>query len=123
MKTKILVYLILGVFLLNSCSNVENDMYVYEGVWSGQYGGNVDSGNWSIRIDTNKTVVGTFTSIQSSNSYPVIGVISENGVLNATISMGEITGEFSGHFMDNTAFGTWTNNTEDDSGTWNGTKL
>ncbi|MBU3027794.1 hypothetical protein [Zobellia galactanivorans] len=123
MKAKYFALVFLSVCILNSCKKEEDEILVLEGTWSGQYGGNVDIGNWSIQIDANKTAIGTFTSIQSSNSYQVIGVISENGVLNANIGMGEITGEFSGHFMDNTAFGTWTNNTEDDSGTWIGTKL
>lgn len=123
MKAKYLAFLILSVFLLNSCSSDENEIFVYEGMWSGQYVGNTDSGNWSIRIDINKSVIGTFTSIQSSNSYQIIGNISEKGILNATIGTSEIDGEFNGSFIDNYASGLWTSDTDDDSGSWTGVKL
>ncbi|VXA91485.1 hypothetical protein [Maribacter litoralis] len=123
MKATYFAFLILSVFLLNSCSSDENEIFVYEGMWSGQYVGNTDSGNWSIRIDINKSVIGTFTSIQSSNSYQIIGNISEKGILNATIGTSEIDGGFNGSFIDNYASGLWTSDTEDDSGSWTGVKL
>ncbi len=123
MKAKFFVYLFFSLVVLNSCSNEEDDVFVYEGYWSGQYTSNVDSGNWSIRIDMNKTVIGTFTPIQSSYSYQIIGTITENGVLNADIKTTEIVGEFSGTFIDDIASGLWTINGDDDSGSWTGVKL
>ncbi|MGO4921411.1 hypothetical protein [Maribacter spongiicola] len=115
--------LLFSLVVLNSCSNEEDDVFVYEGYWSGQYTSNVDSGNWSIRIDMNKTVIGTFTPTQSSYSYQIIGTITESGVLNADIKTSEIIGEFSGTFIDDIASGLWTMNSDDDSGNWTGVKL
>ena len=124
MKAKFFMYLLVCFGLLNSCSRDEGkEVFVHEGVWSGQYASDVDNGNWSMRIDMNKTVIGTFTSIQSSNSYQIIGTISENGVLSATIQTSEIIGEFSGNFYDNFASGLYMNNSEEDSGSWTGLRL
>ncbi|MBT2163521.1 hypothetical protein [Zobellia barbeyronii] len=123
MKAKYFALVFLSVCILNSCKKEEDEILVLEGTWSGQYAGNVDSGNWSIQIDANKTAIGTFTSIQSSNSYQVIGVISENGVLNATIGTSEVVGDFNGNLANEIGSGLWTNNKEEDSGSWTGIKL
>ena len=123
MKVKYFALLILSVCILNSCKKDDDDISVFEGNWSGQYAGNIDSGNWSIQIDANKTAIGNFTSIQSSNSYQIIGTISENGTLNATIGTSEVIGDFNGNFANDIGSGLWTNNNEEDSGSWTGLKL
>ena len=123
MKAKYFALVFLSVCILNSCKKEEDEILVLEGIWSGQYAGNIDSGNWSIQIDANKTAIGTFTSIQSSNSYQIIGVISENGILNATIGTSEVVGDFNGNFVNDIGSGLWTNNNEEDSGSWTGLKL
>ncbi|CAZ96575.1 hypothetical protein [Zobellia galactanivorans] len=123
MKAKYFALVFLSVSILNSCKKEEDEILVLEGAWSGQYAGNVDSGNWSIQIDANKTAIGTFTSIQSSNSYQVIGVVSENGVSNATIGTSEVVGDFNGNLANEIGSGLWTNNKEEDSGSWTGIKL
>jgi hypothetical protein len=123
MKAKYFALVFLSVCILNSCKKEEDEILVFEGIWSGQYAGNIDIGNWSIQIDANKTAIGTFTSIQSSNSYQIIGTISENGILNATIGTSEVVGDFNGNLANEIGSGLWTNNNEEDSGSWTGLKL
>ena len=112
------------IFLLFAFSCKKDEPFEkYEGSWSGSYTGD-DKGSWSVRIDDDGNVTGSATS-ESLPIFPInlLGTITEDGVYNAqaiTIFNEQVI--FQGQLSNNSAAGSWRNDSANFSGSWSGLK-
>ena len=122
---KIMYVPMLVLMMVNlSCSKDEQAQPINSsltGNWNGTYSGD-DRGIWVVSVDENGNVTGTATSSFTSDSSPITGKVTENGMLAATLGNTE-DGEFIGQLRENNeANGTWVDAGREMEGTWQGSK-
>jgi len=129
MKKTILIFLSISLItFLNSCSNNDDETIVqptdYQGIWNGTYSGD-DHGTWTATVDDNGVATGSATSEIYSATYSLNGTVNlENGQFSATIGEASTGAEFSGQFSvsntETTGSGSWTNESLNMTGVWEG---
>lgn len=128
MKTnKIMKYVLLltGLLFFIGCNSDDDssNQADFSGIWSGTFSGD-DSGTWNVTIDQNGNVSGIANSTVFSQEYSILGTVTSNGVLTATLGTSSIGGKFTGNLNNENGSGVWINTIAepDLSGTWSGVK-
>jgi hypothetical protein len=118
---KKLLYVCLAVaFIFTACSkSSSNDPSQFAGSWSGTFSGG-DNGTWAATISSSGAVNGNTSSVNGNGT--VTGSVTDNGSFSATVGSGSLGTIFSGQMSGNSGNGTWSNSSEDLSGTWSGNK-
>ena len=116
-------FLLTIIAILFSC-NGKDDEYVfpYTGAWAGTYSG-MDKGTWQADITTD----GKFTGTAASNLAPdfplnINGTVSNTGVIEASYTYIGVTASFMGQITGDEVVGTWSADTLNIGGTWEGSK-
>ncbi|MGV6845093.1 MAG: hypothetical protein ACWA42_03065, partial [Lutibacter sp.] len=93
---------------------------VYQGTWSGTFSGD-DSGTWTANIDKDGIATGSAYSTVYSTNYTLNGSVNlNNGEFTATVGEASTGAKFIGSFSQIAGEGTWTNETYNLSGVWEG---
>jgi len=111
-------------FIIVSCNDDDNDnpFEPYLGAWSGTYKGG-DTGSWTANIDNEGSISG-FAVSDSLQNFPMdlTGSLSETGEFEAEAFLLSNQIEFSGQLVNDSAFGTWVNFSQEIAGNWFGEK-
>ena len=123
-KQILLITIILAMITLSCSSNDDNDNPTseFQGIWTGTYSGEADSGTWTANIDSNGEVTGNTNSSVFNVSLQLNGNISSNGAFTATAGSASNGAEFNGQMTGTNGSGTWTNTNAGFSGNWSGSK-
>ena len=100
----------LGEFYGNEVSFTSNvTESVFKGFWSGGFTGN-DLGTWTLTVQNNGTMEGSFTSKDFNEIYSLSGFVDENGVIQASLALENTVGSFDGNLNNGEASGSYSVN-------------
>ena len=90
-----------------SFQSVESE---FKGLWSGDFTGE-DNGTWTLTVKDSGVVLGSFTSKDYNEIYSFSGSVDEDGELIASITSGNVVGNFNGNLNNESSLGSYTVNT------------
>ena len=82
---------------------------LFKGFWSGGFTGD-DLGTWTLTVQNNGTMEGSFTSKDFNEIYSLSGFVDENGMIQASLTLENAVGSFEGNLNNGEASGSYSVN-------------
>ena len=99
-----------GVFYGNEVSFTSDvTESLFKGFWSGGFTGD-DLGTWTLTVQNNGTMEGSFTSKDFNEIYSLSGFVDENGMIQASLTLENAVGSFEGNLNNGEASGSYSVN-------------